>query len=215
MMQARAEATRRVILDSAVNLFDSVGYANVSLAELIACTGASKGAFYYHFANREAVAAAIIEETEARLRDTIREVFADPSFRSMEHCVRMVFTVAELTQRDSLVRIGIELRGGLSHISPALDGFAHYREMFASVMSTGIADGDLRADLDADRAGHTLWTAILGTHQHCAATGDDLVARLTDVLTIILPAICTAAAAPHYSAFVRQAAAGGPATLSR
>ena len=214
-MQARAEATRRAIVDSAVNLFDTVGYVNVSLADLIACTGASKGAFYYHFANREAVAAAIIAEAETRMRDTITEVCSDPAYRSLEHFVRMVFAVAELTRRDTLVRLGIELRGGLSHISPVLDGFAHYREMFTSVMSSGIAEGDLRSDLDADQAGFTLWTAILGTHQHCAATGDDLDGRLTDVLTLVLPAICTPESTPHYSEFVRQAAAASPATRSR
>ncbi len=77
-----------------------------------------------------------------------------------------------------------------------------------------ISDG-LSISQVADQAGHTLWTATLGTHQHCAALGDDLVAQMTDVLTIILPAICTADGAPHYCEFVRQAAAGSPATSLR
>jgi hypothetical protein len=49
----------------------------------------------------------------------------------------------------------------------------------------------VRDDLDADQIGHTLWAAVLGSHQHCGATGEDLSTRLADVHAIILPAICT------------------------
>ncbi len=56
----------------------------------------------------------------------------------------------------------------------------------------------MRDDLDADQIGHTLWAAVLGSHQHCGATGEDLSTRLADVHAIILPAICTPEAAQEY-----------------
>ena len=67
-MQARAEETRGIVLDTAVTTFGSLGYTNITLADLIARSKVTKGAFYFHFANREAVATAVISETDARLR---------------------------------------------------------------------------------------------------------------------------------------------------
>lgn len=203
-MQVRAEATRRQILEAAVELFDTVGYANSSLSELIAATGLSKGAFYYHFTNREAVTAAIIQEADATLQRTTRECLSDPTHRALGNLIRAVFVVADLTSANSLVRVGVELRSGLGQISEALEGFIDHRDLFANVTATAMAEGDLRDGLDADQVGYTLWAAVLGTHQHCGATGEDLSTRLAEVHAILLPAICPPEAAQEYRELINR-----------
>jgi AcrR family transcriptional regulator len=60
--QVRSEATRREILDSAVEVFAEVGFAAEDRGAIIARTGMTKGAFCHHFDSMEALAAAIIEE---------------------------------------------------------------------------------------------------------------------------------------------------------
>ncbi len=207
-LQVRAEATRRLILDAAVGLFAKVGYANSSLAELIAATGVSKGAFYYHFENREAVTAAIIAEADAMLTETAVGILSDPSSRALGNLIRAIFVIADLEQNDPKLRVGVQLRGGLSQISSNLDGFNSHRELFTNVIATGISEGDIRADVDVDQLGHTLWAAVLGTHQHCGATGEDLRSRLGEVMSVLLPAICTPEAAREYSGVVKDLAAG-------
>ena len=72
-MQARAEATRRRILDSAVDLFSEMGYGETGLADILQRAGVSKGAFYYHFDSKEAVAAAIIQEYRSTATEMARE----------------------------------------------------------------------------------------------------------------------------------------------
>ncbi len=121
-----------MILDVAVELFDSVGYRNASLADLITATGVSKGAFYYHFTNRESVAAAIIEEADAMLQTTSREILADPSGGALGNLIRTVFEIAALSGRVSLVagrdsaagRPGSDQHrhGGLAAHAPRLGG---------------------------------------------------------------------------------------------
>jgi AcrR family transcriptional regulator len=203
-MQARAEATRRMIVDTAVGLFDSVGYRNASLADLITATGVSKGAFYYHFTNRESVAAAIIEEADDMLQTATREILSDPAGRAFGNLIRSIFEIAAMKRRISLLRVGVQLRGGLEQISTATEGFKAHRDLFTTVAQTGIDDGDIRADLDADQVGNALWVAVLGTHQHCDATGEDIALRLADLLTIMLPSVCTAEAGPEHLAQVKQ-----------
>ena len=60
--QVRSEATRRKILDAAVDVFNEVGYAAADRGTIIERTGMTKGAFYHHFDSMESLASAIIEE---------------------------------------------------------------------------------------------------------------------------------------------------------
>jgi AcrR family transcriptional regulator len=205
-MQARAEARRRTIIETAVQLFDADGYAHVSLADLLKTTGDSKGAFYYHFADLESVAAAIVEDANAKLWDAAVAVLADSSSPALANLIRSMFVVADLADEDRAVRVGIELRGALDHVSPAPGEFAEHMHLFVTAITTAIAEGDVRAGLDPDALGFTLWAAVLGAHQHCAATGEDLRGRLRQILTGILPGICTPDAARDYLDALRAAA---------
>lgn len=47
--------TRRRILDAAEQLFFSQGYAHTSVENICAAAGVTKGAFYHHFDNKDAV----------------------------------------------------------------------------------------------------------------------------------------------------------------
>lgn len=58
----KAEATRLNILQKAFELIYAKGYATTSIDEIIATTEVTKGAFFYHFSNKEEMALAIIEE---------------------------------------------------------------------------------------------------------------------------------------------------------
>lgn len=53
---ARAEATRHEIIDAAVELVDTVGYGDTGLADVMTRADITKGAFYYHFTSKDAVA---------------------------------------------------------------------------------------------------------------------------------------------------------------
>ena len=64
-MQVRAQITRQRIVDAAVDVFDEIGFGSVDLNDIVDRADVTKGAFYYHFATKEAVAAAIIEAAES------------------------------------------------------------------------------------------------------------------------------------------------------
>jgi AcrR family transcriptional regulator len=63
----RSEATRARLLAVAHKLFAGKGYAATSLELLVRRAGVTKGAFYHHFADKEAIFRAVFEETEQRL----------------------------------------------------------------------------------------------------------------------------------------------------
>lgn len=64
--QVRSEATRRKILDAAIDVFGEVGYAAAGWGTIIERTGMTKGALYHHFDSKESLASAIIQEDPTR-----------------------------------------------------------------------------------------------------------------------------------------------------
>lgn len=69
--QARAHATRALILDSARALFDERGVAATSVEDIREAAAVSRGAFYYHFASKEQVLVALANAAGPRLQDEL------------------------------------------------------------------------------------------------------------------------------------------------
>ena len=59
-LQPRAQATRQAILTAAAERFARYGYYATSLDSVLADSGGTKGALYFHFASKEALARAVI-----------------------------------------------------------------------------------------------------------------------------------------------------------
>lgn len=59
---SKAQTTRREILQKAHELIYQNGYQATSIDDMLAKTGVTKGAFYYHFRNKEEMGIAIIDE---------------------------------------------------------------------------------------------------------------------------------------------------------
>lgn len=68
----KAAATRLTILQKAFELIYVKGYQTTSIDDILAMTQVTKGAFYYHFKNKDEMGLAIINEI---LRSTMSEEF--------------------------------------------------------------------------------------------------------------------------------------------
>lgn len=66
--QERAVRTRATVLRSAAEIFDTDGFVSASLSSISHRAGVSSGALHFHFANKGALAEAIAEAAEQRLR---------------------------------------------------------------------------------------------------------------------------------------------------
>lgn len=58
----KSEATRLTILQKAFELIYTQGYQTTSIDDILASTNVTKGAFYYHFKNKDEMGLAIINE---------------------------------------------------------------------------------------------------------------------------------------------------------
>src|SRR6266508_3236138 len=60
----RGEATRRRILDVAARSFAEHGFRGNSLNDIVRESGLTKGAFYFHFPSKEALALAVFQDKQ-------------------------------------------------------------------------------------------------------------------------------------------------------
>jgi AcrR family transcriptional regulator len=64
-------ATRQDIVEAATRLFATEGYAATSIEAVLRQCDVSRGALYHHFASKEALFEAVLEELEARVAQSI------------------------------------------------------------------------------------------------------------------------------------------------
>jgi AcrR family transcriptional regulator len=185
-IQARAEATREKIIASAVDLFSQLGYGETGLSDVIDHAGVSKGAFYYHFESKEALAGAIIQVGTGQLLDLFKAITGAES-PALQNTIAATFAIAELTRENSTARTANQLRQCLSQVSAA--GSPTYRptvDSFRLQVDRAIAEGDVECDVDPDDLAETICVSVLGCHLLSDAMGDDLFARLTRAWRIML-----------------------------
>ena len=72
----RSEATRGALLTAARRLFTEKGYAATGRDEIAAAAGVTRGALYHHFAGKEAVFRAVVEQLEQEITTDVATVAA-------------------------------------------------------------------------------------------------------------------------------------------
>ncbi len=159
---AREPDLRAAILDRARTLLVAEGYDRLSMRKIAAGVGVSATSIYLHFASKDALTHALIDEGMARLYDALTAVVTDDP----------VATLGALSR--AYVRFGIdnpEVYQILFQLHPermARYPAEQYRrarrniEVFGDALAAGAAAGTLRAEPSPDVASSALWTALHG-----------------------------------------------------
>jgi AcrR family transcriptional regulator len=113
LRQARAVATRERILEAAAADFAAVGYHGSSLSRILERdAGVTKGALYFHFASKEAMALAVVEAMSVTYRDLVETAAcADAHLDPLRRAARLTAGVQDLLCRSAVTRAGVRLAG--------------------------------------------------------------------------------------------------------
>jgi AcrR family transcriptional regulator len=74
---ARGEATRAQLIAIATGLFASRGYEDTSIEAVLREAGVSRGSLYHHFAGKEALFEAVLDDVEVRVGGAVVEAAGD------------------------------------------------------------------------------------------------------------------------------------------
>jgi len=87
--QPRASVTKATLLEEAIDFSARHGLSGVSLRQMAEALGTSHRMLIYHFGSKEALLVAIVNEMEARQREQMTALDADPSLSPREQLRRM------------------------------------------------------------------------------------------------------------------------------
>ncbi|OXM23271.1 TetR family transcriptional regulator [Rhodococcus erythropolis] len=182
--QARAVRTREAIIAVAARHFDSDGYGHTSINAISGAGKFAKGAMYYHFPSKEAIAEHLISGWNHTLDETISEALAAGASSTVSQKLAAIFmSLAQRIGEDTNLRAGMKLT-----LEPTIDNgaaFAHWVDAISDIIETGITEGELTDTPTTHRLAWNLCAGTLGA-AHASATlreDSDLATRLEDTVT--------------------------------
>jgi AcrR family transcriptional regulator len=206
--QVRSEATRRKILDAAVEVFTEVGFAAADRGTIIERTGMTKGAFYHHFDSMQSLASAIIEEG-AKLVVSELGAMSDSFSPALENILHGTFVTADLFATNKVVRTAEQLTLAFGEFNATAGAaYSAWIEAMTVEARRAIAEGDIREELHPRMVSESIIAATFGARvmgQHLGG-GDDLVRRLTQMWELLFPAIVTETSLRYYREFLAREA---------
>ncbi len=190
----RGEQTRRHILAVAARMFAECGYAGTSLNEIVRETGLTKGAFYFHFASKEALALAVFHDMQERMTERLLHT-ADGEERALDQMIAMLRHRCTMLEQERSFRSMGKLCGELGRqpqLSEDMQQMLHVPiQLMTEHIQQAQAQGDVRGDLDAHALAEICMAAIIGMDQmsDTLSGGTDLRRRAEDYLTFFLHAV--------------------------
>jgi AcrR family transcriptional regulator len=147
----KGHATRASILQTAAEVFAERGYAETTLAELIARSGLTKGAFYFHFASKEQLAFAVLEEKQRQWLEFVSQRILDKP-TAIDQLRALGPALIKLHREDPSAYSAPRLSRDLARM-PALAGIVRAQmrgwiDLVAGIISQAKQDGDLPSQLD-------------------------------------------------------------------
>jgi AcrR family transcriptional regulator len=202
--QPRSEVTRRKIIDSAVDLINEVGYPAAGLADIIERAELTKGALYYHFDSKEALATVIIEEAMALLLNVFQAA-RDSGPRALQSVIVGTYATSDLLATDRTARAGARLLRTFDRLNPASKfAYQNFIDQFAADIAIAAEQGDLRTGVEPEAVTDALVSAILGIEilSSALAHWTDMREHFTRLWNLILPAIVTPEVLDEYRDFL-------------
>ncbi len=188
--QERAVRTRAAMLEASALVFARRGYEGASFAELIAESGLTKGAFYFHFSSKQELALETMRHKQQQLVEAITAALPATT-SALERLAGLLRARARALDTDEslwcVLRLGAELgrvRGPTSEYSRLNEWPI---ELFADLVRQGQVAGSIRADLDPRATGEAIFATIVGmdTLALQLTGGTDLAARTEGLLDVL------------------------------
>ena len=182
-------ATRRLLVDIALEQFTEHGYAATSLDTIVSKARVTKGALYHHFSGKQALFEAVFEKTEADAANAMRKALKK-SKDPWEKAALGLRAFLDVVQNRSYQRVVIQ-------DGPAVLGYERFREqeerssysMINDLVRTVVASSayELSDDM-ADTFSRIFFGAMSAAGESVTAAIDPevTVARIEAALTFIL-----------------------------
>jgi TetR/AcrR family transcriptional regulator, transcriptional repressor for nem operon len=201
----RPDTTRQQLLHAAAHQFAQRAYHDVGLDDLLADAELTKGAMYFHFRSKHALALAVIEDHTAQARDAAAELIT----RKLSGLETLIDFSYHLAVRDITVDIAragfnlLESIGRAEGLQVSLLGA--WIQTLAGIVERAIAEGDILDERDPQDVGRLLVSTYMGLRQ--ASDLDEaerFLLHLEKAWALLLPGLVRPDRIDYFRQFTRR-----------
>lgn len=173
----RASARRAEIISTAREIFITKGYESTTVAAIIEAVGIAKGGFYHHFASKEAVFVACVDELATELATAFVGALRDDSLsprQRVDSFLRRGYDMDEGSHRRAIAG-ELHAHGDHAMHSRVIDRVQHaVVASLADVITEGRDDGSFSVDGEPMVAAVAVVGTLRALHEQYAHTVDPL-----------------------------------------
>ena len=139
--EGRAGTTRQRLIAAASRQFARRSYSMVSLDDILVEAELTKGAMYFHFPSKQALALAIIDDLSEMSRAAVTELLAH-RMSGLETLIDLVYLRAVQDTQNELARAGVRLLDALDNTDLGTALWQSWIEFVTTLTQKAIAEGD-------------------------------------------------------------------------
>ena len=137
--ERRAGNTRQRLIAAASRQFAHSPYSMVSLDDILAEAELTKGAMYFHFSSKQALALAIVDDLTEMSRGAVTELLAR-KMSGLETLIDLVYLLAVQNTQDEVARAGVRLLETLDNTNGLWQSWI---ETVTSLVHKAVTEGDV------------------------------------------------------------------------
>jgi TetR/AcrR family transcriptional regulator, transcriptional repressor for nem operon len=201
----RADSTRQQILRAAARQFARLPYHQVGLDDVLAEAELTKGAMYFHFRSKHALALAIIEDQITRSDAAIADLLAR-KLSGLETLIDFSYQLAVRDISEDISRAAFHLVESIGRVEGLQTKLhQHWIDNLTVAVQRGIGEGDVVEDCDAHDVGRLVASSYMGLRQ--TAELDEPGAFLTDfekMWALMLPGFVRPERIDYFRQFIKR-----------
>jgi len=160
--ERRVGGTRQRLVVAASRQFAQRPYSMVSLDDILAEAELTKGAMYFHFASKQALALAIIDDLTETNRTAVTELVAR-RMSGLETVIDLVYLLAVEDNQNEVARAGIRLLDSLDNTTPSSSLWQSWIKTVTTLIQKAATEGDIVNDHEPEDIAKmlvALWAGI-------------------------------------------------------
>ena len=189
LKQERALQTRQTVLEAAAEVFAEKGFPGVTILDVAEHANLTKGAVYFHFANKEALAEAVVKEFYRRL-PLIVEPMLQLGLSPLRTVVKVLDRTALAFRDDRVIQAGARLQIERTYIgTPLPTPYAEFETMITRLLTEARDAEQLPPGLSPESYSRVLVSAFFGAQHISWVQSDrkDLDRRTREIIDAVLP----------------------------
>jgi TetR/AcrR family transcriptional regulator, transcriptional repressor for nem operon len=203
--ERRADTTRRRLIVAASRQFAHRPYSMVSLDDILTEAELTKGAMYFHFASKQALALAIIDDLTEMSRAAVTEMLA-LKMSGLETLIDLIFLLAVQDTQQDVARAGVRLLDTLDNTTPLPPAPWQSRmEFVTTLIQRAVTEGDVIDQHDPEDIAKmllALWVGIRRTSD--LDHPEEYLENLQKAWILILPSFTNPDRIGYFTQFIQR-----------